>query len=246
MPSTVPPARASSGCTTGDSSATSSRASRTSALPEEYCSQQPRLPHGQRWPPGSTCMCPNSPARPYLPRSTYPSRTTAPPMPVPRVSITMWSSPRPAPKRHSAQAAALASFSTITGNRSRSLSACWSGSLRQLRCGANSTRERSASTQPAAPMPTAWTSCRSASCSTSSTMTSSTTLGLLLLSGVSVRSFSSTLPSPSTTPATTLVPPMSMPMVGSRSIPAGRARRRRSARGPRPSRVGRTGGRVLP
>ncbi len=158
----------------------------------------------------------------------------------------MCSSPRPAPKRHSAQAAALASFSTMTGKRSRELSASRSGSPRQLRCGAKSTVERSASTQPAAPMPTAWTSCRSASSSTSSTMTSSTTLALLDLSGVSVRSFSSTLPSPSTTPATTLVPPMSTPMVGSRSRPTGRARRRRSARGPRPNRAGRTGGRLPP
>ena len=64
------------------------------------------------------------------------------------------------------------------------------GSSRQDRWGANSTRERSASTQPAAPMPTACTSCRSDRSSTSSTMVSSTTLGLLDLSGVSVLTFS--------------------------------------------------------
>ncbi len=47
-------------------------------------------------------------------------------------------------------------------------------------------------------------------------MVSSTTLGLLDLSGVSVRSFSRMFPSASTTPAITLVPPMSMPTVGTR------------------------------
>ena len=45
-------------------------------------------------------------------------------------------------------------------------------------------------------------------------MVSSTTLGLLDLSGVSVRTFSRMLPSASTTPAITFVPPMSMPTVG--------------------------------
>ena len=64
---------------------TSSRASRTSALPEAYCSQQPRLPHSQRWPSGTTCMWPNSPAIPLAPRNTRLSMTSAPPMPVPRV-----------------------------------------------------------------------------------------------------------------------------------------------------------------
>lgn len=47
-------------------------------------------------------------------------------------------------------------------------------------------------------------------------MVSSTTLGLLDLSGVSVRSVSRMIPSASTTPAITLVPPMSMPTVGTR------------------------------
>jgi len=60
-----------------ESAAASSRASLTSALPELYCSQQPRLPHGQRWPPGTTCIWPNSPATPYLPRLTWPSSRRA-------------------------------------------------------------------------------------------------------------------------------------------------------------------------
>ncbi len=213
---TLPPTLAMMLYATGESAAASSRASRTRALPELYCSQQPRLPHGQRWPPGTTCMWPNSPATPNLPRLTWPPSRMAPPMPVPRVIMTRWSSPRPAPKRHSAHAAVLASLSTMTGTARRDCRASRSGSSRQARWGANRTRERSASTQPAAPMPTAWTSCRSERSRTSSTMVSSTTLGLLDLCGVSVRIFSRMTPSASTTPAITLVPPMSMPTVGTR------------------------------
>ncbi len=212
----LPPTRSMIPYATGDSAAASSRASRTRALPELYCSQQPRLPQGQRCPAGTTCIWPNSPATPYLPRLTWPSSRIAPPIPVPRVIMTRWSSPRPAPNRHSAHAAALASLSTMTGTASRSASRSRSGSLRQDRCGANSTRLRSASTQPAAPMPTACTSCRSERSRTSSVMVSSTTLGLLDLSGVSARRFSRMLPSASTTPAITLVPPMSIPTVGTR------------------------------
>ncbi len=161
-------------------------------------------------------MWPNSPATPYLPRLTWPSSRIAPPIPVPSVIMTRWSSPRPAPKRHSAQAAVLASLSTRTGTARRAEIASRRGSLRQARWGAKSTVARSASTQPAAPMPTAWTSWRSERSRTSSTMVSSTTLGLLDLSGVSVRTFSRMTPSASTTPAITFVPPMSIPTVGTR------------------------------
>ena len=55
-------------CATGERATISSRASRSRAFPEAYCSQQPRLPHGQRCPSGTTCMCPNSPAMPLAPR----------------------------------------------------------------------------------------------------------------------------------------------------------------------------------
>lgn len=205
---------------TGESAAASSLASLTSALPELYCSQQPRLPHGQRCPAGTTCIWPNSPATPYLPRLTRPSSSMAPPIPVPSVIMTRWSSPRPAPKRHSAQAAVFASLSTITGTASREEIESRRGSSRQARCGAKRIFARSASTQPAAPMPTACTSWRSERSSTSSTMVSSTTRGLLDLSGVSVRIFSRMLPSGSTTPAITFVPPMSMPTVGTRGAEA--------------------------
>ena len=87
-------------------------------------------------------MCPNSPAMPYRPRCGAPSVTIPPPMPVPSVTQTRWVSPRPAPKRHSAHAAALASFSTTTGRPRTPVSASRSGSSRQARWGANRTRAR--------------------------------------------------------------------------------------------------------
>ena len=134
--STSPRTRSSSPTATGEPARASSRASRPRTLPEAYCSRQPRLPHSQRWPSGTTTMCPNSPAIPYRPRCTRPSTTMPPPMPVPSVTMTRWLSPRPAPNRHSAHAAAFASFSTTTGRPSAAVTASRSGSSRQARCGA--------------------------------------------------------------------------------------------------------------
>ena len=88
MRSTSPSTALSSSWATGEFAAASSRASRPSALPEAYCSQQPRLPHSQRWPPGMMIWWPNSPATPKRPRSSRPSITMAPPIPVPRVMQT--------------------------------------------------------------------------------------------------------------------------------------------------------------
>ena len=194
----------------------SERASRTRALPEAYCSQQPRLPHSQRCPPGTTCMWPNSPAMPKRPRTTWPFMSSAPPMPVPSVTIITWVWPCAAPKRHSAQAAALASLSTKIGAGTRRCSASRRGSCRHDRCGAKTTVALSAATNPAAPMPTATTaSCPTTpmSSSTTSTMVFSTTPGFFDRCGVSRRARCSTCPSESTTPPATLVPPMSMPML---------------------------------
>ena len=204
-------------CATGERAAASSRASRTSALPLAYCSQQPRLPHSQRWPPGTTCMCPNSPATPNRPRYIWPSTSTAPPMPVPRLMHTMVDSPWPAPNRASAQSAALASFSTTTGSPVRRCIALRSGSCRHDRCGAKSTDDPVSSTKPAAPMPMAiasrWSQ-SSRSSAIASAMMSSTTCGLWVRCGVSRRARRSTRPSTSTSPAATFVPPMSMPIAG--------------------------------
>ena len=85
-----------------------------------------------------------------------------------------------------------------------------SASSRQARFAANSTFARSASTRPAAPMPTASTSWSTRSCPTTSTTTSATWLGSWL--GVRRRTIARTSPDSSTTPAATFVPPMSIPI----------------------------------
>ncbi len=142
-------------------------------------------------------------------------------MPVPIVMHSTWRNRCPAPKRYSAHAVRLASLSMTTGTPSRSSRAALSGSRRQDRCGENSTVEREASTKPAAPTPTARTACLEASSCTASTIVASTTEGALLRSGVSRRSTSSTCPVRSTTPASSLVPPMSTPTVAEASgLPA--------------------------
>ena len=105
----------------------------------------------------------------------------------------------------------LASLSTTTGTLIRRISASRSGSSRQARCGENITVARAASTKPAAPMPTAATSCSALSSSTSSTIVSST--ARTLRPGVARRRTVSTVPNESTTPPSTFVPPMSMPIV---------------------------------
>ena len=97
-----PPMRSKRSEATGLPVDMSTRASRTSALPEAYCSQHPRLPHSHRMPSGTTCMWPNSPAIPNRPRITRPSRTMPPPMPVPRLTMTQAALLCPAPKRYSA------------------------------------------------------------------------------------------------------------------------------------------------
>ena len=154
MRSTWPSTALSSSWATGELAAASSRASRPSALPDAYCSQQPRLPHSQRWPPGMMIWWPNSPATPKRPRSSRPSITMAPPIPVPSVMQTRRFWPCPAPKRHSAQPAASASLVSSTGRRSSRCRLSRRGSLRHARWGLNSTVPPSRSIQPAAPIPT--------------------------------------------------------------------------------------------
>ena len=210
MRSTWPSTALSSSWATGELAAASSRASRPSALPDAYCSQQPRLPHSQRWPPGMMIWWPNSPATPKRPRSSRPSITMAPPIPVPSVMQTRRFWPCPAPKRHSAQPAASASLVSSTGRRSRRCRLSRRGSLRHARWGLNSTVPPSRSIQPAAPIPTDQIRWPAPSSSTSSTMTCSTARGSL--PGVDRLAWARILPSASTTPAATLVPPMSTPM----------------------------------
>ena len=76
-------------------------------------------------------------------------------MPVPIVTSTMSSASRPAPKRNSPHAAALASFSITTGRSTSACSRSRSGSSRHGRLGANTTLDRAESTKPAAATPTA-------------------------------------------------------------------------------------------
>ena len=156
-------------------------------------------------------------------------------MPVPRVMQTITDEPRPAPNRYSDQAAAFASLSTISGRSMRSCRRSFSGSSRQARCGENRTIDWVLSTQPAAPMPTDSTpGCRDRSWVTRSTMASSTACGLC--EGVGTCSRSVIAPRASTTPAATLVPPMSIPMLSGRSgrgwAVADRGAGRSSAAGP--------------
>src|ERR1700722_3809547 len=131
-------------------------------------------------------------------------------MPVPTAISRTSSWPLAAPNLASAQAAALASFSTSTAQPRRSSTCFLTGSSRQARLGANSTVERVSSTKPAAPMPTESTGYRSRSSVTTSTMTCSVAAGLA--AGVSRLTFSTIFPSGSTTPAATLVPPTSTPI----------------------------------
>ncbi len=73
------------------------------------------------------------PAMPLKPRCNRPSSTRAPPMPVPRVTITAVVAPLAAPNVHSAHAAALASLSSTTGAPQRCSSRARTSSPRQGR-----------------------------------------------------------------------------------------------------------------
>ncbi|BDZ47374.1 hypothetical protein GCM10025866_32830 [Naasia aerilata] len=108
---------------------------RSSARPEPYCSMQPRAPQPHGRPFGTTRMWPSSAAVPKPPRKRVSSCTMAPPTPVPMVIMTMSLTSRPAPKRNSAQPAALASFSMRIGRPMRSSSSARSGSFRHATFG---------------------------------------------------------------------------------------------------------------
>ncbi len=88
----------------------------------------------------------------------------------------------------------------------RSATSAW----RHARCGAKRTVRRSEAMKPATARPTAFTACLSATSSTAATIASSRARSP---AGVGAREVSSTEPRASTTPARTLVPPMSTPTV---------------------------------
>src|SRR5215472_17580048 len=188
-----------------------SRASVTRALPLAYCSQQPRFPQPHRRPSGTTRKCPGSAAIPHLPRYSLPSMMNPAPMPVPTETNVTCSWPRAAPNLNSAHALALPSFSTVTGRPTRPATLVRSGSPRQARFGAKATVPPASSTKPAAPTPTALAWWRAANSVTTSAITAAVRSGLA--AGVARRSVSRIRPRSSTTPAATLVPPTSTPIV---------------------------------
>ncbi len=186
-----------------------SSAARTRARPLPYCSQQPRLPHGQGRPSRSTIRWPISPDAPCQPRRSTPSMMIAPPIPVPTATNTASCAPRAAPKRDSAQPPALASLSSTTGSPSAVASSPRSGSSWNGRCAANRTVSPARSTSPATPTPTASTEC-SAARSRATPMIASTS-DWRSLTGVAMSRRATTRPLESTTPAAIFVPPTSMP-----------------------------------
>jgi len=87
---------------------------------------------------------------------SVPSRNSALPMPVPKVSIMIrprWS--RPAPKATSATPAASASLSTVTGLPRRSLNSCAAGASSQDLSTFAAVRTTPSTTTPGNVMPTA-------------------------------------------------------------------------------------------
>src|SRR5579859_35425 len=133
------------------------------------------------------------------------------PMPVPTEMKTTCAWPRAAPNRNSAHALALPSLSIVTGRPTRPATFARSGSPRQARFGANATVPAVSSTKPAAPTPTAPARWRPSSSVTTSAITAAVRAGLA--AGVARRTFSTMWPRSSTTPAATLVPPTSTPIV---------------------------------
>src|SRR5215469_280164 len=99
----------------------------------------------------------------------------------------------------------------MTGLRVRSSTCRATCSSRQARFGANITADRLSSTKPAAPMPTASTSCLVSSSHTASL--SSSIVADALAAGVGRLTISTIEPFSSTTPAAIFVPPTSTPMV---------------------------------
>src|SRR6516165_10467550 len=133
------------------------------------------------------------------------------PMPVPTETKVTCSWPRAAPNLNSAHALAFPSFSTVTGKPTSPATLVRSGSPRQARFGANATVPPASSTKPAAPTPTALAWWRPSNSVTTSAITAAVRSGLA--AGVARRSVSRIRPRSSTTPAATLVPPTSTPIV---------------------------------
>ena len=85
------------------------------AKPDASDSRQPRAPHVQRRPPGSTMMWPTLPALPVAPSTRSPSSTSPPSTCVDTTIVQKLWAPRAAPSQPSASVVALASRSPNTG-----------------------------------------------------------------------------------------------------------------------------------
>ena len=189
-----------------------SRACRSRAFPEAYCSKHPRAPQPHKWPSGTTRRWPNSAAIPKAPRNNSPLRTIPPPIPVPTVNIIMWFWLRPAPNLASPHAAAFASFSITTGKPiNADSSASRLTPFQSAMLGVASIVLRSDETNPAAETPIA-----AIVCSDISSIAVSAIVWVNALPpwrGVSLRAVAIIFPFSSTTPPKTFVPPTSMPIV---------------------------------
>ena len=182
---------------------------RASACPLAYCSQHPRRRTRTRGPPGTTFMCPNSPAIPLWPRSTRRRSREAPPMPVPSVTIRpTWCRGRAvAPLRPGPRS--WRRCRRLSGTPSRSATRPHAARPRHGRCGANMTRSparrrtRGRQPEPASRSPPAR--------QPASTTASSTSRGSTWSAGRRAAGGATHLAVASTTPASTLVPPTSTP-----------------------------------
>ena len=168
-------------------------------------------------------MCPISPAAPHAPRTSAPLTIKPPPSPVPSVRHIRCRLSRPAPKRHSPNAATFTSLSTKHGRDVRRATALERRTLRHPGTFTNSyTSPRSTSTGPGAPIPIPliWAPRMPLVRVKDPTAraTRSTKTPGRAASRQAKNSVATTRPVASTNPALTLVPPKSMPTVQPRRI----------------------------
>src|SRR6266567_1640472 len=137
-----------------------------------------------------------------------------PPIPVPIVSPTTWSVPRAAPRHHSPKMAQLASLSSVAGSPNACVSRSRSGKLVHPRLGVSSTTPVFVFNGPGDPMPTPAISLPRAAAidaRVSFTMRVNTASAPCSEKVGSDTRPNSSEPSSATVPATTFVPPISIP-----------------------------------
>src|SRR5829696_6301503 len=225
-----------------------SRARSTMFDPDAYASRQPLRPHRHGRPSMSISRWPSSPAFPATPRYGRPSSTRPPPMPVEMVRYTRLrtDAPLPAPKRHSATAAAVASLSTAAGTPKASSTIATSGTLSHPgKWSGDRMIPRSGSSGPPHAIPTALTA-RVPTPAASIARRPRSRWRRIMSSGPASRSDGSTSrectsPPPPTTPAAIFVPPTSS--ARTRSVaPRASSRRARIRAAVTPATVRRRGG----